>query len=465
MTVNAQKQKMSTKSLVAWIMTIGLPLAILLIPTNEVFTSQIRMFLAITIMAIICYAFDNVNSTVVSFLLPVLYCVFQLADTSQAFSPWTTTIPWLIIGGLIFANVLDRIGFLKRVAYRCIALFGGSYRGILIGLGVTGCVMQVIIPGQMTIPFAALSFGICSALNLGKSKASAGIMLTAAIGALLPQLIIYEPGIYFRVGIAQPATGPITIGWLDYFLKNAVTLVFLFGTILAYSVIFKPDKPLDGRKYFIDQYKALGTMSLEEKKGAVACALLLISLLTLDFHKIEAAWCFVMIAMLLFLPGMNIGTKEDLVNTDYGFLFFATACMSIGTVASGLGIGKIVSDAALPYLVDKSPSFFLIFVWLLCVVLNFLLTPLAVTAAFSLPLAQIAVDLGINPWCLHFVMMHGLDQIIFPYEYGLYLIYFSFGLIHLKDFAKAMGVKMLINGVFVVLLLIPFWKLVGFLYL
>lgn len=87
---------------------------------------------------------------------------------------------------LIFANVLNRVGLLKRISYRCIMLFGGSYRGILIGLGVTGCVMQVIIPGQMTIPFAALSFGICTALGLGKSKASAGIMLTAAIAALLP---------------------------------------------------------------------------------------------------------------------------------------------------------------------------------------------------------------------------------------------------------------------------------------
>lgn len=287
-------------------------------------------------------------------------------------------------------------------------------------------------------------------------------MLTAAIAALLPADYYYEPGIYFRVGIAQPATGPITIGWIEYFAKNCVTLLFLFGTILAYSFIFKPDRPLNGKKYFQEQYALLGKMTIEEKKGAVACLLLLVALLTLDYHKIEAAWCFVMIAMLLFLPGMNIGTKEDLVNTDYGFLFFATACMSIGTVASGLGIGKIVSDLSLPYLVDKSPTFFLLFVWLLCVALNFILTPLAITAAFALPLHKSQLTWGINPWCLHFVMMHGLDQIIFPYEYGLYLIYFSFGLIYMKDFMKAMGVKMLINGIFVACILIPFWNLIGY---
>ena len=34
------------------------------------------------------------------------------------------------------------------------------------------------------------------------------------------------------------------------FRRNCVTLLFLFGTILAYSFIFKPDRPLNGKKYF-----------------------------------------------------------------------------------------------------------------------------------------------------------------------------------------------------------------------
>ena len=80
-----------------------------------------------------------------------------------------------------------------------------------------------------------------------------------------------------------------------------------------------------------------------------------------------------------------------------------------------------------------------------------------------MPLAQISLDLGINPHAMYLVMLHALDQLVMPYEIALYLIYFSFGLVYLKDFAKAMFVKLLINGVFIFVILIPFWRIIGFL--
>ena len=50
-----------------------------------------------------------------------------------------------------------------------------------------------------------------------------------------------------------------------------------------------------------------------------------------------------------------------------------------------------------------------------------------------------------------------------PYEVALYLIFYSFGLIELKYFTKFLGLKMIFNGLFVCLILIPYWNLVGFL--
>ena len=44
--------KASKKSLISWIVTLGLPILILLIPTSEAFTGDIRMFFAITLMGI-----------------------------------------------------------------------------------------------------------------------------------------------------------------------------------------------------------------------------------------------------------------------------------------------------------------------------------------------------------------------------------------------------------------------------
>lgn len=71
--------------------------------------------------------------------------------------------------------------------------------------------------------------------------------------------------------------------------------------------------------------------------------------------------------------------------------------MSIGTVGATLGIGELVSQIVLPILSDKSFSFVFFFIHILFVLLNFVMTPVAIGAAFSLPFAQICIDLGINP--------------------------------------------------------------------
>ena len=82
-------------------------------------------------------------------------------------------------------------------------------------------------------------------------------------------------------------------------------------------------------------------------------------------------------------------------------------------------------------------------------------------ACLSLPMAQIALNLGIDPLAIYFLMTNAYDQVLFPYEYALYLIFFSFGLIRMKDFVSIMGVKMVLNFLFCMLVMVPFWMVIG----
>mgnify|MGYP005767654561 FL=1 len=61
------------KSLVHWILTIGIPCLILLLPVNGTFTSDLKIFMAITVAAILFFVFEQVNGTVVTILLPIAY--------------------------------------------------------------------------------------------------------------------------------------------------------------------------------------------------------------------------------------------------------------------------------------------------------------------------------------------------------------------------------------------------------
>lgn len=84
-------------------------------------------------------------------------------------------------------------------------------------------------------------------------------------------------------------------------------------------------------------------------------------------------------------------------------------------------------------------------------------------ASLTLPFAEIATSLGINPHAVYFTMLSSYDQLFFPFESGVYLIFFSFGVFSLKNFIKGMYPKMVFDIIFLVTILFPYWRLVGFL--
>ena len=192
-------------------------------------------------------------------------------------------------------------------------------------------------------------------------------------------------------------------------------------------------------------------------------ALLVVFLVSGGWHGINIGWGFVFAASMMYLPGISVGTEADIKKINFPLIFFVTACMAIGGAANVLGLGKLLAETILPYMESASVFSTIGMVWLLCVVANFLMTPLAIWAAFSAPLTTVAHSLGIDPMAFYYAIFQGTDQIIFPYEYILYLVFFSFGLIGIKDFMKIFSLKMALNIVFLLGVLIPYWKLIGLL--
>ena len=456
-------QKTNSKLLIKWAVTLGLPLILLLIPCNEVYTLPLKLFLALTLAAILMFALENLNQTVVSLLLPFLYVVLQVAPANVALSPWTQTVPWMMISGLILANVLQGVGLLKRVAYKCIVLTGGSYGGIICGIGITGLVLNLMTPAQALVPLATLAFGICTALDYKKSPEAAGIMLAAAMASQIPTNFLLNPNVLIIYGIGGEVADFNSTTWPLYFFHNWPNFIYYVVLLLILAKMFKPKEAVNRKAYFEEEYQKLGKMSKEEKKGVLVCAILFLLLLTQSLHGIDAAYVFILTPMLAFIPGINIGKADDIKKANFPFIIFVVACMSIGSVAGSLGVGTLVSDRVMPLLSGKSVVLVLGLVWLLVVLVNFLLTPLAIQSTFTVPLTQIALQVGINPEAMWMAILHGSDQILLPYEYPLYMLFFSYGLMSMKDFSRFFGRKMIVNLLFLLFIFIPYWKLIGFL--
>ena len=464
MAVDLKKEKRDAGSLVKWFCTLGVPLMILLLPVSEAFSRDIKIFLAITVAASMSFAFENIDQTLVAILLPGLYIICKLAPSAVVLSPWTQNIPWMVLGGFLLADTLGEIGLLKRVAYKCIIWTGCTYNGILYGLVIAGVLLNFMVPGKLALPFAALSYGICTALELGKSKESAGIMLAAAMGALMPpQMFAFNPTFFILVNGGLEATGPLELSWWGFFFNNAVGIVFILFMTFVASRVFKPAAPISGKVYFRDEYKKLGGMSSKEKKAIVVVLALFLALITNKWHGVDAGWCFALIPLVMFFPGVNIGIKQDIEKLNFSLVVFVASCLTIGTVSGAIGIGQIISAFVMPYMQNSGPLALIAIVWVIAAGFNFLLTPLAEIAALTVPILQITLDMGISPYPVLYAFQQGLDQIIFPYEYFNYLFLFSFGLIASKDFMKFFAVKMGLNFLFVLIIAVPYWLLIGLL--
>ncbi len=454
------KVPMSTKTKIGWLAAVILPAMILLVPESEALTLQIKLFLAVTLCAILIFALELMDNVIPALMLPLCYYALKLVPLTTAFQPWTTTIPWMCLGGFILTNIMLRTGLLKRVAYWCIVKTGGTYKGIIWGLIFFGIVFNLVKPGASFVAMSAFAYGLCTALGLGRSKAAAGIMIAASFATLVPGYFIYTPAnVGMLLGIGASVTDT-AVTYFEFMKHNIVFIPFIFIMAWLLTKMFKPEKPIDGKAFFLEEQRKLGKMSKDELKTAIAMIALFLCMLT---NIVDIGFAFVVIPCLLFFPGINVGTKEDMIKINYGFLIFVTACMSIGSVATALGVGKMISAMVLPFMTNMNTTGIIVVVYILGVGLNFLLTPLAAMATFGAPLTQLAVDLGINPIPMLYTFFYSLDQILLPYEHAQYLLFFSYGLFTMQDFMKAFGAKMVLNFVYLLCIAVPYWMFIGLL--
>ena len=95
--------------------------------------------------------------------------------------------------------------------------------------------------------------------------------------------------------------------------------------------------------------------------------------------------------------------------------------------------------------------------------LNFLMTPMAIMALIIDPILLLATNMGFSPIPFAYAVNACSEAILLPYEYVPYLIVYGFGMITMKDFLKINILRSVIFFAGFLLILIPYWMLIGLL--
>lgn len=448
----------------------------LLIPAGAYFAVQtavqadpslnphLPMFFAITV-----WATDILPAVPSAAAMTFLYLLCNVAPAPVIFGAWGAFLPWICFGALILSEALEQTGLTRRLALQLMHLVGATFTRIVVSLMTVGMFMAFLLPDIMcrVIIFVAIAHGLVMALELDpKSRISSAIIMAGFCSATSPGYGFLTGTEMSLIAIDQIKSIITIPTWGEYALANLpfIILYCCFSIFMCVKIIpGKEHIPHEDhlKEVVAERLRDMGPMTTQEWKLLILMICAITGLLTSKWHGLNGYFLYALIAICCYLPWIGLASFENVRKLNVGFLVFIVACLGMGSVAVHLGAAKWFASLVVPLIDGLSPIWLVLSSYLSAVAVNFMLTPLAAVSALSLPWAEIAQHVNMNPLPMLYSFLYGLDQYIFPYEYALYMYIFSTGYITPKHMFKGLGLRILFVAVILMLLQVPYWKLIG----
>ena len=466
--------KMTTMQKVKWAILLIVLVALWMIPCGDVYTQQVKHFCMISVAGIYMMAFELVPAFVAALSIPTGYWLLSVAPAATVFSAWTQQVPWVLLGSLLVAQIMNKTGLSKRLAYSLMIVGKGNFYVVMAMLIVAGAIIAAFVPAAVARAalFGSIALSLADAMEWEADKKHAIILFSvvglAATGCSY-MLMTGTNSDLVVAGVLESAGYPIS--WAEWAFYNMIPgIIEIVAAFLLIALMFrnhdgKESKKMDSQAiyaYIKEQYKTLGKPDAQEKKATVLFAVILILLLTSNYHSFNPGQIFMLLALMAFLPGIGLLEAGDAKKLNYSTLFLVAGCVAIGDVANSLALGDVFVDLVMPLLPDSimglsAISFFI------CFFGNMLMTPVALGSTLTLPIIKIAEYLGCNPYGLTMIFWTSCGATVFPYEAASDLLIFSYGKISMKNWIKVGIVRSLVLFIGRFILYIPWFKLLGLL--
>ncbi len=431
---------------------------------------KLNMFWFGTVLALSVFAFELLGMAVAIVLLQMFYLAFSISTPNVVFSGWLAPVPWMCFNGMLIGILMDKTNLARRIALLLLSKIAKTPIRLFVSFYISGLILGALIPDIITnlIIFMTIASSICKSLELDKgSKESATIIMAAFFGSAIA-CANYLPNNTGLIGLLmlQQSDVPIEFSWVTFFIENMgyCFIHIIIGMSLLYFFGNKALKP--HIEQFADEAKSqlatLGALSKDEKKTLVLTLAALLGFILEPLHGLPGYFLFGFIIFIGFTPLFNLLKTEDITKVNYPILLFIVGCMSIGFVAAQLGVHSWLSSKIVPILQSIEYSFAAnVFSYFTGVLANFILTPVAAASSLSVPMAQIALDLGIGVKPILYSFLYGLDQFVLPYELAPALIMFSTGYARLKYVIIIMTLRLFLVPLGIIFSSFTLWPMLG----
>jgi DASS family divalent anion:Na+ symporter len=205
---------------------------------------------------------------------------------------------------------------------------------------------------------------------------------------------------------------------------GAVMLVLFF--FCSWLIFRNESAPSIPKSLVSAQAKMLGPMRPAEWAGMIGLAILLVSFLTAALHRIDVPWVAMAILFTLLMFGF-IQDKQFREKIDWNFLIFLGALIGIVSSMQHTGLDVWLAKQ-LSFLNDYMANEFELFVLMLTAAIFIVRLALpinAVVVIFAALLIPTAVNIGVNPWLIGFIILLMSESFIWPYQASYFVMFIS----------------------------------------
>lgn len=380
---------------------------------------NMRRTVATFVFAAVCWTLEVFPLSITGLMIPVVLTLLGVFSPKDAFAPFSHSIIFLMIGGLVLGQSIRKHGLDKWIGYYLLTLSKGRVDRLnLLVMSVTAflsmwmsntvaiaVILPVILSILNSIPEDLVSFRRRMLLGVSVSTSIGGMaMLTGSTPAMMAAALLGEVNLPF--GFIQ---------WAYYGLP--VSLISLVIAFLILKQMYPSSKFTLNLDAIVEQKK-----QSEQLTGPQKNVILIFSgtillwfmgsqvevLLGLPTSVSSAAIVSIMAVLLMF--GSNLLDLKDLQSIQWELIFLVGGGILLGEamIFSGAA-GKISSIVA--SLQGFAPT---VFIFILLSLISLLLTNFTSNSATAAILIPIAIDtasvIGMTP--VPFVMVVALSAII-----------------------------------------------------
>ena len=440
-------------------LVVALAVAIFFWPPPAGYTSQTMHAGALCLLAIGLWAFNTLPEHLVGLLFFLIAMVFAIAPANIVFSGFASGTLWLVLGGLIIAEAVNRTGLGLRFARVLVGSHTLSYRSLIAAVVLVSSLMCVVMPATVSRILLLLPIMAALAQRLGLPPGSSG-----HDGVALAVIVTnYQVGTSFL-----PANAPnlVLAGAAETLYKTT----FIYGEwLLVQLPVMGVLKALviTGLIWFLcpDRTQSVPAednpkpMSAEEKRLTVILLTALLLWVTDFIHRIHPGWVGLAAGLAALMPGTRVMPVNSLVEqVKLGPFFYIAAILGLGSLMVETGLSRALGDALQGGLRLESGHDALNFaiLTLLATVTGAIVTNVAQPALLAPLASHFAEAAG---WPLRAVLMTivlGFTTAIFPFQAPPLLVGVQLAGLSLRRVLRV-TVPLAIVSLFVLLPINYFW--------